>query len=90
MTKAPKEPDVVMYPADYKPEGIISSPEPTLREKLAMILTQIPSATARDVFSAAIGCAIEVAKQEMRDELEKASLQNSRTQMGTKSGDSSC
>lgn len=85
-----KEPDVVMYPPNYRPEGVITSPEPTLRDKLAMILNEIPSEKVRTVISAALGCAIEVAKQEMRDELEKASLQNSRTQMGTKSGDSSC
>jgi len=83
-TMKEKEPDVVMYPKDFKPEGIISSPEPTLREILASILTQVPSAAARDVFSAALGCAIEIAKQEIRNELAKPSLQDLGPQMGAK------
>lgn len=77
-----KEPDVVMYPPDYKPEGIRTNDEPTLRDKLALILTQIPSETARTVISAAIGCAIEVAKKELRDEFEKDFVLVSRPRVG--------
>lgn len=85
--KAEKEPDVVMYPPGYTPEGIVTSEEPTLRDKLALILNEIPSEKVRTIFSAALGCAIEIAKKEVRDGLGRATLQGARSQVGSKEGD---
>lgn len=58
-----KEPDVMSWGAP----GL----EITLREKLGILLNQIPSGKARETFSACFGLAVEIAKEEALAALKK-------------------